>query len=117
MERWGVALALTGVVLVGAALRFQGQLWDGGTLLHPDERAITLVAHDRIGLPPAAQWSRLLNPALSPLNPRRVGQAYHYGTLPLYLATAGAALHSGGRVSVTSTWRWRGVTWRRWPTC
>ncbi len=99
LERGGVALALVGILLVGAALRFQGQLWDGGTLLHPDERAITLVAHDRLGLPSPGDWGSLLDPAHSPLNARRGGQAYHYGTLPLYLATAGAALHavaSGG---------------------
>lgn len=85
-------LALTGILLVGALLRFEGQLWDGGTLLNPDERAITLVAHDRLSLPPAGAWDSLFDPAHSPLNPRRGGLAYHYGTLPLYLATAGAAL-------------------------
>ena len=90
--RGGVLLALVGILLVGAALRFEGQLWDGGTLLHPDERAITLVAHDRLGWPSAGAGGSLLDPAHSPLNPRRGGLAYHYGTLPLYLATAGAAL-------------------------
>jgi 4-amino-4-deoxy-L-arabinose transferase-like glycosyltransferase len=94
-----VALALVGILLIGAVLRFEGQLWDGGTLLNPDERAITLVAHDRLSLPTAGAWGSLLDPAHSPLNPRRGGLAYHYGTLPLYLATAGAALAGGGPVT------------------
>ena len=95
MPRWGVGLLLAVILLGGAGLRLFGRDWDGGALLHPDERFIALTAIDRLALPPPGGWADLLNPA-SGLNPRRLHgdapYAYHYGTLPLYLATAGAWL-------------------------
>src|SRR5207244_3479465 len=98
-KRWWVGLVLGAILLLGAALRWHGQLWDGGALLHPDERHITIVAVDDLRLPVDGDWLRLLDPFHSPLNPRTNGLQYRYGTLPLYLATGGAwlvALAAGG---------------------
>jgi len=83
---WLATLALCGLAL---GVRLFGLNWDDGFLLHPDERFILMVAHDRIHLPHQS-WTVLLDPAKSPLNPRADGpdghpQSYAYGALPLIL--------------------------------
>lgn len=79
--------ALAAILLVGAAFRFYGLNWDAVQNLHPDERAITMVTVG-VGLPPPEEWSRLLDPHSSPLNPR----FFAYGSLPLYFVRATAEL-------------------------
>lgn len=72
--------ALIGLVLVGAAvLRLYGQEWDGGFLMHPDERQILVVA-DGLKWPQPFDLALLLSPD-SPWNPK----FFAYGSLPLYL--------------------------------
>lgn len=67
------------VLLTAAALRFCGLDWDRGTLVHPDERRILMVA-SALHLPRPWDWSLVLSPR-SPLNPR----FFAYGSLPIYL--------------------------------
>jgi hypothetical protein len=73
-------IALAGILLVAAFFRFYGLAWDGGYLLHPDERKIVLVAS---GL---AWPSSLLQffSSESPLNPK----FFAYGSFPIYLLRA-----------------------------
>ena len=75
--------ALFLLVLIGAALRLYGILWDQGFNLHPDERAIILFSLP-LHFPSTIQ--SFLSPA-SPLNPH----FFAYGSFPLYLLKATAA--------------------------
>ncbi|MCS6800550.1 MAG: DUF2298 domain-containing protein [Chloroflexota bacterium] len=74
-------LALGGIAL---ALRLIGLNWDNGGLYHPDERFILMTVEGRIRLPWPIDLAVLLDPALSPLNPR----FFAYGSFPLYLLKA-----------------------------
>jgi YYY domain-containing protein len=83
-------LMLIGILAVGALLRLYGLNWDQGLYLHPDERFIAIVSSERIDLPQPGQLRTLLEPAHSPLNPRRNGPdgqplSFAYGTLPVYV--------------------------------
>ncbi|MCB2186833.1 MAG: glycosyltransferase family 39 protein [Deltaproteobacteria bacterium] len=86
------AAFLAGLVLVlalSATLRFHGQDWDQGTLLHPDERFLFMVT-SKLTWP--AGWAEYLDSSRSPLNPRNQGERYFaYGTLPLVLLKAALA--------------------------
>ncbi|MPZ14269.1 MAG: hypothetical protein GEU73_07565 [Chloroflexi bacterium] len=78
-----VSLALGGILLAAAVLRFVGLNWDDGHHLHPDERFITMVA-DRIRLPSSV--AGYFDTAGSPLNPyNRDFGSYVYGTFPLFV--------------------------------
>ena len=68
------------VLLIAIILRFYGINWDGGSLFHPDERAI-LFHVENLSLPPFSEMLVLLNALESPLNPRW----FPYGSLPLYI--------------------------------
>ncbi len=86
------ALAILALAL---AVRVVGLTWDGGYLLHPDERFLTIVAVDRIHWPGISHLATILDPAHSPLNPRALGpdgrpQQYAYGSLPLYVVKVAA---------------------------
>ncbi|MCX6023840.1 MAG: glycosyltransferase family 39 protein, partial [Chloroflexi bacterium] len=83
---WRTTLALALVLAAAAALRLVGLDWDGGSLFHPDERAILLKVGE-LALPWPPNWTQLLDPATSPLNPRW----FAYGSFPLYLLKAVSA--------------------------
>ncbi len=96
------AILLMAIVLVAALLRFYHLRWDGnfGAYPHPDERHLANTM-SRVTIPwrlGAAELRRqLLDPDISPLNPRRLsaeGGYYDlaYGTLPVYIPRAAAAL-------------------------
>lgn len=100
-KTWSAVL-LTAVILVAALLRFYHLRWDGdfGAYPHPDERHLANTM-SRVTIPwrlGAAELRRqLLDPDTSPLNPRRLtpeGGYYDlaYGTLPVYIPRAAAAL-------------------------
>lgn len=76
----GAALVL---VLCAAFLRFSWSDWDGGHLLHPDERFLTIVSSS-ISVP--EQALDYFNATRSSLNPRNKGQEFYaYGDLPITL--------------------------------
>ena len=85
-----VPIALLGIMLLAALLRFTGQNWDDGQNLHPDERFITMVATS-ITWPDNLQ--DYFNTAVNPLNPYNFTggddtadfPTFIYGTFPLYL--------------------------------
>jgi YYY domain-containing protein len=69
-------VVLLAVVTVG--VRIYGIDWDQGSLFHPDERAIYMKVWELAF--PVNDLGNLLNPQLSPLNPRW----FSYGSYPLY---------------------------------
>jgi YYY domain-containing protein len=80
------------ILALGFALRLYGLNWDHGTYLHPDERHIVAdVMVGRITLSWPPDWSHLLDPAKSTINPRpynpKTGQysGFAYGTFPVYI--------------------------------
>ena len=80
----GVALLLLVILGLSAALRLYGLDWDGGHWLHPDERQIYFVALD-------LDWPSSLAQAFSPESPLNPA-FFAYGSLPIYLLRAAAAL-------------------------
>jgi len=81
------ALLLIAVLLLAAGLRFTGLNWDEGQWIHPDEghmRMITAAIHW------PADPSLYFDALRSPLNSFNQGQAYSYGTLPLFLTRLAA---------------------------
>ncbi len=70
--------ALTGITLLGFALRLYGLNWDAGNSFQPDERQI-LFHVTALGWPNS--FAQFLDPASSPLNPH----FFAYGSFPLYL--------------------------------
>src|SRR3990170_4487830 len=80
--RWA-ELALLGILVAAAALRFTGLNWDENNHLHPDERFLTMV---ETGLLLPASLSEYFNTDVSTLNPHNVGFGFFvYGTLPIFL--------------------------------
>lgn len=78
------AILLALILILSAVLRLYGLNWDGGHWLHPDERQIYFVALD-LG------WPSSLAQALGPESPLNPG-FFAYGSLPIYLLRAFAAL-------------------------
>src|SRR5215470_12109758 len=82
------------IVLLALAFRLYGLKWDDGYHLHPDERFISIVITDRILPDWPPKWSTLLQPDISPLNPRSDDPVTHqprdfaYGSLPLFVTKA-----------------------------
>lgn len=72
-------LFLLFILAFGLFLRLNGQNWDNGFGLHPDERMLVMVT-ERISLPDPENWQVLFQPE-SPLNP----DFFAYGSLPIYL--------------------------------
>ncbi len=94
---WRWPLALTLILLLGAAVRFHGLDWDrpaGASAplqMHPDERALSFVA-DRTDWPDGI--GGYFDTARSPLNPYNSPEthSYVYGTFPLFLVKGVATL-------------------------
>jgi hypothetical protein len=100
-------IVLVLILLVAAGFRLYGLRWEDGlqNYPHPDERHLAITM-DRTSFrdPEAGEnapvdWKRLNDPKHSPLNPRRLipgSEDEHYdlayGTLPVYLYRATAAL-------------------------
>ena len=98
-HRYTTVLLVT-ILLVSAAFRLYGLLWDDDLsgYPHPDERHLANTM-SRLALPRPVGWETLLNdPDHSPLNPRKLvpGTEEHYdlayGTLPVYLYRVAAVL-------------------------
>lgn len=83
LEPATVALALGGILLLGAFFRLTGVNWDGYTHLHPDERFITMVEN---ALAWPSSLAEYFDTSRSPLNPYNRGfNSFVYGTFPLFL--------------------------------
>lgn len=81
-ESWPL-IALIGILVVAAVLRFSGINWDENTHLHPDERFLTMV---ETGLRLPSSLGEYFDPARSPLNPHNAGFTFFvYGTFPIFL--------------------------------
>ncbi|MBM3137030.1 MAG: phospholipid carrier-dependent glycosyltransferase, partial [Chloroflexi bacterium] len=86
----GEILLLTGILLLGAYLRFTGINWDDSFHLHPDERFLTMV---ETSLTPVGSIREFFNTATSTLNPHNILDAngnsifpfFVYGTFPIIL--------------------------------
>ncbi|MHB1416938.1 MAG: hypothetical protein ACYC1C_16955, partial [Chloroflexota bacterium] len=74
------AVLLIALLVIGAALRLYNINWDLFRQLHPDERAIAMFAYP-LTLPLPPDWSNLLNPETSTLNPH----FFAYGSFTIYL--------------------------------
>lgn len=99
-RRWlavGTSIAAAGLVVW---LHVAGRDWDGGHLLHPDERFLAMTVS-------AQRWpssvAEYFDEARSPLNPRNAGAGYFaYGTLPTTLLTGLATLAGPGDAIATA---------------
>ncbi len=91
-----VALALTAILIFGAAVRLVGVNWDADQHLHPDERFLTMVetalslpGSKTIGPaapPTCAKWGGYFDTACSPLSPYNHNFGFFvYGTFPIFL--------------------------------
>ncbi len=77
------------LIVVAAALRFQGLDWDESQHLHPDERFLTMV---ETAIRAPRSFAEYFDSARSPLNPANHNYGFFvYGTLPLFLVRAVAA--------------------------
>ncbi|MEO8430930.1 MAG: DUF2298 domain-containing protein [Acidobacteriota bacterium] len=91
MTRGKSRLLLAAVLLTAAVLRFWGLTWDDKRHLHPDERFLSMVA-DGIAFPGSV--GGYFDSAHSPLNPfNRKFEAFVYGTFPVFLTKAVAAVY------------------------
>lgn len=80
------------ILLVAAAFRFNGLLWDDGALQHPDERFLIIVASE-VALPASlGDYFATQHSTLNPYNRTdAAGRAtFAYGQLPLTLVRAAA---------------------------
>ncbi len=91
-----IALALTLILIFGAAVRLVGVNWDADQHLHPDERFLTMVetalslpGTKVIGATPPAscgKWGGYFDTACSPLSPYNHNFGFFvYGTFPIFL--------------------------------
>ncbi len=85
------------MLVAALALRLFGLTWDEGRDLHPDELFVAkIVLIDRIHFAWPPDWSTLLDPATSGLNPRSADpdtgefREFAYGALPLWVTDATA---------------------------
>ena len=79
MPRVSTRYALALILLLAVVLRLYGINWDQGGLFHPDERAFLSQVYD-IEVPEGDEWSNVLEPDLSTLNPG----SFNWGSLPHY---------------------------------
>ncbi|MFL5734785.1 MAG: ArnT family glycosyltransferase, partial [Chloroflexia bacterium] len=80
-------IALVAILIVAAFFRFYGRDFDQDTHQHPDER---FIVDQTLGLSWPTTSAQFFDVANSPLNLRRAGKHYPYGSLPVYL-TKGVA--------------------------
>ncbi|HRA46761.1 MAG TPA: DUF2298 domain-containing protein [Thermomicrobiales bacterium] len=92
-------LALLAILIAGLSLRLFDVNWDQGKNLHPDELFVSGRAVDVINAAHERGWSDLLDPELSPINPRsktcddgRNYCNYSYGALPLLVVDGSAQI-------------------------
>lgn len=84
--RFPYGLALLGILVLAAVLRFAGLDWDDGYYLHPDERFMVMVTVDTAWPESVAQY---FDSATSPLNPYNTRHGtFIYGTFPMFLTKA-----------------------------
>jgi uncharacterized membrane protein len=81
------------IVLIAAAFRLYGLNWADGQYVHPDERHVVMVLHDRLEVPSRDRLGDLFRPSRSPLNtrsddPEGNPRPFAYGSLPLLLTLA-----------------------------
>lgn len=77
---WPAALF---VLVLATWLRFTGQDWDEGQLLHPDERFLVMVTG---AIKTVSSWAQYFDTEHSTLNPHNRGYTFYvYGTFPLFL--------------------------------
>ena len=79
MPRVSTRYALALILLLAVVLRLYGINWDQGGLFHPDERAFLSQVYN-IEVPEGDEWSNVLEPDLSTLNPG----SFNWGSLPHY---------------------------------
>jgi len=89
-RRFGLVVSFCAATALVVWLHVAGRDWDGGHLLHPDERFLAMTVA-------AQRWPssvrEYFDEARSPTNPRNAGAAYYaYGTLPTTLLTGLATL-------------------------
>lgn len=87
LHEHAVVAALIVVVLLGGWLRLSGVNWDHNTHLHPDERYISSVTNVIEWPSSPIQYFDVSQSPLSPYNTNE-GQAYSYGTLPIFATKA-----------------------------
>jgi len=68
LPRISTRYALALILLLAIALRLYGINWDQGGLFHPDERAFLSQVYN-LQFPEGDEWSNVLDPELSTLNP------------------------------------------------
>ncbi len=79
LPRVSTRYALALILLLAVGLRLYGINWDQGGLFHPDERAFLSQVYN-LEFPEGDEWSDLLDPELSTLNPG----SFNWGSLPHY---------------------------------
>ena len=83
LPRISTRYALALILLLAIALRLYGINWDQGGLFHPDERAFLSQVYN-LQFPEGDEWSNVLDPELSTLNPG----SFNWGSLPHYALKA-----------------------------
>ena len=79
LPRVSTRYALALILLLAIGLRLYGINWDQGGLFHPDERAFLSQVYN-LEVPEGDEWSDVLEPDLSTLNPG----SFNWGSLPHY---------------------------------
>ena len=82
-QRISTRYALALILLLAVVLRLYGINWDQGGLFHPDERAFLSQVYN-LEVPEGDEWSNVLEPDLSTLNPG----SFNWGSLPHYALKA-----------------------------
>ncbi|HEY8409388.1 MAG TPA: phospholipid carrier-dependent glycosyltransferase [Gaiellaceae bacterium] len=95
LREHALVVALAVVVLLGGWLRLSGLNWDHNTHLHPDERYISSVTNVIEWPSSPIQYFDVSQSPLSPYNTPE-GQAYSYGTLPIFATKAVADIVGEG---------------------
>ncbi|MFL5734040.1 MAG: DUF2298 domain-containing protein [Chloroflexia bacterium] len=85
--RYRTTIALLAILILAGFFRFYGRDFDQDTHQHPDER---FIVDQTMGLTWPTASAQFFDVANSPLNLRRAGKHYPYGSLPVYL-TKGVA--------------------------